>query len=891
MMTRIFLILISCCYCFLLDAQTITLKGKVIDSSGVALTYANVIAEPKEDISLAFAISDEQGNYKLTLQKDHEYQIKITYLGYVPDSLNITATKDIIKNFILKESLETLGEVELEYTPPVTVKKDTITYRTDAFTTGEERKLRDILKKLPAVEVDRAGNVRVQGKKITKVLVENKEFFTGDSKLAVNNIPADAVDKIEVLDDYHEVGFLKGLSDSDEMAMNILLKEDKKRFVFGDIEAGLGVENRHVIHPSLYYYSPKRSVNVIGDINNTGKKSFTVKDYIDFEGGRSKLVNDAKSYFSLLNDDFAKFLSNSDFVANKNNFGALSFSQEINASTDFISYGIFSKTKSTEQQEIINNYSLNENENLLENRNTTGEQESEFGIGKLKFKIEPNINTFTSLETYIKASRNTSKGNINTFSSENNNTIQTNINADNVSIKQKVQWHKQFNKTHTTSAIFNYQYQKATPNTNWITNTSILQGLIPIIDQNIFNINKVNFSQSNTIDVAIKHYWVINNFNHLYFTLGLDNVYDRLKTNEFQVLEDESINSFSSSNFNNDTRLDFSDKYIGVHYKLKRGKVTFKPGVFFHDYRWNLQQFESELNKSKSLLLPELVTDIEFSNKKKLKLKYNLLSRFPRIFQFANRFTLANFNSIYRGNENLENQLYHRINLRYYRFNLFKDIFYSLSANYRIKEENIKNITTLNGIDFVSSPVLGNFEDKVFSFNGSFRKGIGNYKLSLNANISFSDYDNPINNQLIANSSKTYSFGGGVKTKFKEFPNIDLNYNKSISNYSSGVTSRFETDLFSAFLEYDFFDDFIFNIDYRYELYNNKTVGVSNKFNTANTSLFYQMTDSPWGFELSANNIFDVRFKQRNSFSSFLISDQKTFILPRILLFKISYKI
>lgn len=891
MMTRIFFILISYCYCFLLNAQTVTVKGKVLDSSGVPLTYANVIAEPKEDISLAFAISDEKGNYRLTLQKEYEYKIKTSYLGYLPDSLNITATKDIIKNFVLSESLEALGEVELEYTPPVIVKKDTITYRTDAFVTGEERKLRDILKKLPAVEVDRAGNVRVQGKKVTKVLVENKEFFTGDSKLAVKNIPADAVDKIEVLDDYHEVGFLKGLSDSDEMVMNIMLKEDKKRFIFGDIEAGLGVDKRHVIHPSLYYYSPKRSINVIGDINNTGKKSFTIKDYIDFEGGRNQLVNDAKSYFSLLNDNFAKFLSNSDFISSKNNFGALSFSQEINTSTDFISYGIWSKTENTERQEIINNYSLNENDNLIENRITTGNQENEFGIGKLKFKIEPNINTFTSLETYIKASHNISGGNINTVSSQDNNTIQTNINADNVSIKQKIQWHKQFSKRHTTSAIFNYQYQKTTPSTNWITNTNILQGLIPIIDQDTFDINKINFSQSNTVDLTIKHYWVINNFNHLYFTLGTDNVFDRLKTNEFQILEDENINNFSTSGFNNNTSLNFSDKYVGIHYKLKKGKVTFKPGIFYHHYRWNLEQFENTLKKNKSLLLPELVTDVEFSNKKKLKIKYNLLSRFPRISQLANRLTLLNFNSIYRGNENLENQLYHRINLHYYRFNLFKDMFYSFSANYNIKEDNIKNITTLNGIDFISSPVLSNFEDKVFSLNGSFRKGVGNFKFSLNANVSFADYDNPINDELIANTSKTYSFGGGIKTKFKELPNIDLNYNKSISNYTSGVTSRFETDLFSVFLEYDFLDDFIFNVDYRYELYSNETVGNSNNFNTANTSLFYQMTDSPWGFELSANNIFDVRFKQRNSFSSFLISDQKTFILPRIFLFKISYKI
>src|SRR5690606_5120105 len=159
--------------------------------------------------------------------------LTVSYLGYKPQKLTITTTnQDVIKNFVLKEDPNQLDEVTLNYTPPIVVKKDTITYKVDAFTTGEERKLREVLKKLPGVEVDKAGNVTVQGKKVTKVLVEDKTFFTGNSKLAVNNIPADAVDKVEILDNYNEVAMLKGLQDSDDMAMNIKLKEDKKKFVF-----------------------------------------------------------------------------------------------------------------------------------------------------------------------------------------------------------------------------------------------------------------------------------------------------------------------------------------------------------------------------------------------------------------------------------------------------------------------------------------------------------------------------------------------------------------------------------------------------------------------------------------------------------------------------------
>jgi len=254
-----------------INAQQITVSGKVTDSLYQPLAYANILAIPKTDNQdIRFAITLDDGSYKLRLVQNLTYNITVSYLGYKPQTITVTTTaQNIVKNFILLENPDQLDTVELNYTPPIIVKKDTIIYNVDKFTTGEERKLRDVLKKLPGVEVDRAGNVTVQGKKITKVLVEDKTFFTGDSKLAINNIPANAVDKIEILDNYNEVAMLKGLQDSDDMAMNIKLKADKKQFAFGDIEVGAGIVERYLIHPNLFYYSPKTNVNFIGDINNT----------------------------------------------------------------------------------------------------------------------------------------------------------------------------------------------------------------------------------------------------------------------------------------------------------------------------------------------------------------------------------------------------------------------------------------------------------------------------------------------------------------------------------------------------------------------------------------------------------------------------------------------
>ena len=109
--------------------------------------------------------------------------------------------------------------------------------------------MREILDKLPAIDVDRDGNVTVKGKKVTRFLVEGELFFTGSTKLGVNNIPANVVDMVEVYENYNDIGLLKGLEESDDLAINIKLKEDKKQFVFGDIGAAVGHKERYSLNP------------------------------------------------------------------------------------------------------------------------------------------------------------------------------------------------------------------------------------------------------------------------------------------------------------------------------------------------------------------------------------------------------------------------------------------------------------------------------------------------------------------------------------------------------------------------------------------------------------------------------------------------------------------
>src|SRR5690606_25654545 len=179
----------------------------------------------------SYAITNEKGKYQLTLKTNTSYILKSSYIGYTPkEEVITTTTDDMVKDLVLQQGVELAG-LEITYEMPVTIKGDTIVYNSDSFTNGSERKLEDVLKKLPGVEVNDDGEVTVEGKTVSKLMVEGKDFFDGDTKLGVKNIPADALDKIEVLRNYNEVSQLKGLENNqDNVAMNIKLKDGKKNF-------------------------------------------------------------------------------------------------------------------------------------------------------------------------------------------------------------------------------------------------------------------------------------------------------------------------------------------------------------------------------------------------------------------------------------------------------------------------------------------------------------------------------------------------------------------------------------------------------------------------------------------------------------------------------------
>ncbi|PQJ76693.1 carboxypeptidase-like regulatory domain-containing protein [Polaribacter glomeratus] len=864
-------------------SQKITLSGAVKDSLQNPLPYANVIAKPK-DVSknLQFAITDNEGYYKLLLAHGDTITISISYLGYKPIEYQFIALKAATKNFTLQQSSEQLDEVIIEM--PVTVRGDTTTYKTDKFTDGSERKLKNVLKKLPGVEVDKNGGVTVQGKKVTTMLVDGKKFFGGNSKLAVDNIPANAIGNVQVIDNYNEVAFLKGLTDSDEMAMNIQLKEDKKRFVFGDVEAGKGNKEFYKTSANLFYYSPKTNVNFIGNSNNIGEKTFTFKDYMSFSGGINAIFS---SNFSWKGGDFSQFMESNDVVSSKQKFGAINITKVATQKLDVSGYAIFSNSNTSSFVENVNEYTT-----FTEQRTNTITADNLLGIGNLNLEYTPNSLEKWHVRSQVKRTNNTNNNSLVSLINANTNTIATDRDLTATYINQNIEWHKRQNDKHTFSSVFSYVFDKNNNAAFWQTQSPILQGLIPADNsQDVLRIHQLKNNQEQNIDVVLKHFWEINNSNHIYTTVGNKFISEDFLTDDSQTLDDGSLNNFANGGFGNDLNFKLNDVFLGMHYKFRTGIFTVKQGVEVHNYNWNLAN-QTNLENNKWVVLPDFLADIEFNKSKKLKLNYNLKTSFSDASKFADRFYLQSYNSVFKGNETLENNLYHAARAYFSRFSLYRGIMLHANLNYNKQIKSVRSTVDFNDINQFLTVKMFNNPSEDLRGNIHLEKTIKELKYKFDVGFNNATYIQEINTTLQTNKNNGYDYEFAVETLFDNFPKIELGIRTDVGKFTSSLnTSKFVTTEPFVIIDYDFLKGFIFNFDYRQSNYQNKTLGQKNVYEIANATLSYKKENSGWSYKMTSQNIFNAQFKQSNSFTDYLISDSKTFILPRIVMISVGYNL
>jgi len=884
----LFFFLLGICFISSTFSQRIRLEGVVKDISGNTLFGANILATSIKTDQKVFTITDESGRFRIQLKENESYHLEISFMGFVSHREEISFSEDTFKEYMLPESRDSLEEVVVKSKMAVIIKKDTITYNVESFKTGSERKLGDLLKNLPGVEVDQKGRITVNGKRITKLMIDGKDFFGGDTKLGVDNIPADVIESIEALDNYSEVAFMKDLAESDRMALNIKLKKGKKNFLFGESRVGAGIKNRYEVVPALFYYSPKTTVNLLGNFNNTGDTPLDYNAVARFKGGRSNWDDPIESEDTGL----YRFSEQPNARFQKTNFGGINFNQEVSPHLFIEAYSIFAHQNTEKYNESEIFYLTAEPFN--EDRKQANVSRDLSSFNKIKLRYKPDASKDLAYNALVNYSDNRYSQELFSSTADSTNFIKNNKDQYDLSVQQYFHYYTRpsYEKTFEISA--NYVYEQETYSTLWEFDKPVFSDVIPFrADGNDYSLNQNFRSFINKGQAELKHYRILNPFHHLYPVAGVHFYHQIFKTEDYQNLNDGNTVSFTDAGFDNDLHFTVIDPYFGLEYKVKLNKVILTSGLFYHRYFWRIHPFESLAeNHQKGLLLPQFLGRYDISNRNKLELRYKMVSGFQNASYYADRFRLISFNQLFRGNARLENTLAHNTSLGFSRFNNLKkfNLYAELSWTHRAK--TIQNATILEGIDQISTVVYSDRPEESFGLHLQIGKTVRSYKFSFTGRADVSDYFQLINSEEMHYKSQFYTYTLNAETLFKKWPNfgVGLRQNFFISESRDFRTSFFQTEPYAS-LSWSFWNGFILKADYTCTIHKNQTERQRNVFDDANFSLFYRLQNSPFGFEIKGYNLFDTQSRRINYVNQFLVFDQEIFIQPRRILFSFFYRL
>lgn len=269
------------------------LRGIVADSLGAPIDGAAAFLYATDSLPLAMQQTDTKGAFSFSVAMK-PYTLKISYVGFEPYETNITPpmSGNTLDLGVMRLQPVQLGTVTVKADRvAIKVSKDTIEFGASSFKTEANAPAEDLVKKLPGVEVDKDGNVTAQGEQVRKVRVNGKEFFGSDPKLALQNLPADAVQSVQIYDKKSDASEFSGVDDGQrERTINLVLRPDRNNGKFGNITVGAGRDLNEAIKPELRYttranynsFSSDKQFSFIGLGNNVNRQGFTFEDYQSF---------------------------------------------------------------------------------------------------------------------------------------------------------------------------------------------------------------------------------------------------------------------------------------------------------------------------------------------------------------------------------------------------------------------------------------------------------------------------------------------------------------------------------------------------------------------------------------------------------------------------------
>ncbi|MDQ0965592.1 hypothetical protein QFZ20_000995 [Flavobacterium sp. W4I14] len=763
-------------------------KGMVKDSNGKAIESVNVSLKDPEGNIINFSRTNRNGEFSISIKNDQitGYKIEASSIGYKKLS---TVVADVNKSYdlVLQNSETVLETVTVKNRPSLKANGDTLNYRPSDFADKQDRSIGDVLKKMPGIEVAENGKISYNGKAISNLYVDGDNLLDDKYNIGTKSIPQSAVDKVQVIQNDQPIKMMRKNNMSDDVALNLVIKDDAKLKIMGDATVGAGMPNRFDENLTAMLFNKKLKFinnikgNNIGNDPDIDLTSHNLSDYL------KRLDNDKPS--GLLSTGAAdvpslpqsRYLFNKAGLINLNNLYKFNQDLQLRANLSYLydqrdqQYNKFSETYLSDQ---TIRYSESQN-------NAINPQKL-----RIQFNLNGNAEKYYLNNNFVLdyAPYKTSSGFV-----INNVAANQVLRQETLDISNEFNYRKKL-KSEDVINLYSYLNRTTQPETLKIT---------PRLNADILNNGNSYLGLSQYIKIPT---WYTNNYASFAFVknnfvqtykAGF-NVQQQQLNSELYRTQNNQQTELVSGNAVNDLDWLKTKLYTEANYDFTNDKIKAGLSLPLSYNQINYSDEVNQLDKSlhKLFLNPSFNLKYQTSPENYVTANYAFRNDLGGIDDVYRGTVLKNYRSLFANNAPISESKTHNIGAGFNFRKAMQMLFINLAANYSDAELNtISSYSLSNNIQQRVVLPLSN-HIRTLSFNANASKYLFDLRSTVSVGVSFSQskYDQLQNNELFAFNAQTVSYKAGIEAKLTNFINWSYLANFSVTDNKAQVADAIKTN-------------------------------------------------------------------------------------------------
>lgn len=916
-------------------------KGQLTDSSAKQpIADATVSVVNSKDSSLAsFVLSSKQGGFEIKNLLPGDYKLIVSSKGLeeIRRNFSVTAEKKVIDfgTLVMNKDYKMMEGVVITTESPIVVKNDTVQFNASGFKTIPNATVEDLLKKIPGMEVDKEGNVKAQGEQVQRIIVDGKEFFGNDPKLATKNLTADMVESVQVFDDMSEQSKFTKIDDgSRSKTINIKLKKDRNKGFFTRALAGAGSNDRFEGNLSFNNFNGNKRFSVLFNTNNINKQGFSFNDIISTMGGFSGFGGGGGGFggggggFGGGGGGFGggggggmqivtmgRGGGGGGFGGGGQNTGiirslssGLNFNNEWAGKAKFTGSYFFSDSRPVQEQTTLRQTFFVNDSTAYQNRTSRSDNLNQNHRFNVRFEYQfdsltsilytPQLTLQHSDNLSYDSSLTTSQTPTRSYTAIRTNSQNSNV-RDGVNFNNNILFRRKFKKIGRTITIgINSTMGMSEADGKTISSNQFFRP-----DGNPF----FNFSQNQQYAQNTK---TRNNVISTSYTEPLGNnkllEINYAYTNNFSRSEKETFNyNAGNGKYDNPNLLQtnrfknlFEAHRAGLNFRVQEKKYNYQLGLGLQQSLLENHTYQAATGKDSLIkqnftnLFPTANFNFTPSRSKNLRFSYNGRTNQPTVTQLQNVPDVTDTLNVRIGNPNLKQEFTHSVNLGYNTFNL---------ATFRFVAANVNISTTSNRI-VNSITTRGPVQTTTYANVNGYLRGFSYFTLGLpfknpklkGSNVSITNTMLYLRDISLINTREnitqtfTVTQGLGIninKDKFDIGLRANLGYNKLAYSINTQLNEDYWTQTYNADLTYKLPGNFIVSTNFDYLINTGRAAGFNQSIPLLGASISKLMFKNKNGeLKLSANDLLNQNQSITRTAGDNYLQDTRSMVLRRYFL-------